>query len=158
MTCKACQGEWPIADHRLGDCGVTQAYLFDDQYFEGWTVLVLKQHATELFQLSTTDRGRLIEEVSAVAKALSTVYQANKINYELLGNQLPHIHWHLIPRGARDPAPNEPVWRVRHVPVSLGRDALVSQLELLRGELHRTLPGFVTDTMSDGVERRSRLE
>lgn len=55
-----------------------------------------------------------------------------KINYELLGNQLPHIHWHLIPRLSQDPAPLEPVWRIAHEPVRLEGDALASVIDRLR--------------------------
>jgi diadenosine tetraphosphate (Ap4A) HIT family hydrolase len=41
------------------------------------------------------------------------------MNYELLGNQVPHIHWHLIPRLATDPDPRWPVWRLPHAPARL---------------------------------------
>ena len=115
-TCKACQGTWPQADHFIADLGLSQAYLHEDQFFKGWTVVVFRRHATELFQLAPTERIQLMEEVSLVAKTLAQVFNARKINYELLGNQLPHIHWHLIPRLATDPAPLEPVWRVQHEP------------------------------------------
>ena len=102
------------------------------QFFPGWTVLVLKQHATELFDLSRTDRSNLIEEVSAVASVLAGEWQAVKINYELLGNQLPHIHWHVIPRLPEDPAPLEPVWRISHEPLALSPRDLISVIERLR--------------------------
>lgn len=117
--CIACLGAWPAPHLRIADCGLTIAYLHEDQFFEGWTVLLFKRHATELFHLTEEERRRLIEEVSAVGEVLSKRYQAIKINYELLGNQLPHIHWHLIPRRPDDPAPLEPVWRVAHQPVAL---------------------------------------
>jgi diadenosine tetraphosphate (Ap4A) HIT family hydrolase len=112
--CKACQGKWPREDHFISDLGLSKAYLHDDQFFPGWTIVVFNRHATELFHLSSTERIQLMEEVNLVAKTLAQVYGAKKINYELLGNQLPHIHWHLIPRLANDPAPLEPVWRVQH--------------------------------------------
>jgi diadenosine tetraphosphate (Ap4A) HIT family hydrolase len=67
--------------------------------------------------LAPTERIQLMEEVNKVANALAQAYGAKKINYELLGNQLPHIHWHIIPRLANDPSPMEPVWRVPHEPV-----------------------------------------
>ena len=118
-TCKACLGSWPRENHFIADLGLSNAYLHEDQFFPGWTVLVLKHHATELFQLAPTERIQLMEEVNLVAKTLSQVYEAKKINYELLGNQLPHIHWHVIPRLASDPAPLEPVWQVPHAAVSL---------------------------------------
>jgi diadenosine tetraphosphate (Ap4A) HIT family hydrolase len=118
-SCKACQGTWPRSDHFIADLGLTKIYLHEDQFFRGWIVAVFQRHATELFHLAPTERFQLIEEVSMVAKAMTEAFDAKKINYELLGNQLPHIHWHLIPRLATDPAPLEPVWRVTHVPVLL---------------------------------------
>lgn len=131
-ACKACDGAWPGRNHFIADCELTRAYLHDDQFFPGWTVLVLKHHATELFHLSRHERNRLMEEVSGVAALLAQEWQAVKINYELLGNQLPHIHWHLIPRLPGDPAPLEPVWRIAHEPVRLAPDALASAIGRLR--------------------------
>lgn len=128
-ACKACQGTWPRPDHFIAELGLTKAYLHDDQFFPGWTVLVFQRHATELFHLALTERFQLIEEVTLVAKTLAEVFQAKKINYELLGNQLPHIHWHLIPRLAADPAPLEPVWRVPHEPTLLSGEALQHGLQ-----------------------------
>ena len=135
MTCKACAGEWPSKDHWIADFGLTKAYLFDDQFFPGWTVLVLKRHATELFDLTKDERSRLIEEVSEVALALTMAFEPVKINYELLGNQLPHIHWHVIPRLAGDPAPRDAVWTVRHEPKRLPANDLQEQLSRIRSHL-----------------------
>ncbi len=116
-TCKACGGYWPGKEYLIADLGLSKAYLHDDQFFRGWTVVVFKRHATELFQLAPTERIQLMEEVNLVAKTLAQVFDAKKINYELLGNQLPHIHWHIIPRLTADPAPLEPVWLVQHKPI-----------------------------------------
>ena len=97
-VCRACQGSWPKEDHFIADLGFSKAYLHDDQFFPGWTVVVFKRHATEMFHLAPTERIQLMEEVNLVAKVVAQVFEAKKINYELLGNQLPHIHWHVIPR------------------------------------------------------------
>ncbi len=121
--CVACAGAWPPAANRIADCGVATAYLHDDQFFPGWTVLVLNRHATELFELAAAERATLMDEVARLADALAREFDAVKINYALLGNQLPHIHWHVIPRGAHDPAPREAVWAVAHVPVAPGAHA-----------------------------------
>lgn len=127
----ACRRTWPREDHFIADLGLSKAYLHDDQFFPGWTVLVFQRHATELFQLAPTERFQLIEEVNRVAKTVAEIYQAQKINYELLGNQLPHIHWHIIPRSANDPAPLEPVWRVPHSPLRLTGAALHEAIDRL---------------------------
>ncbi len=133
--CTACRGTWPRPDHFLEDLGLSKAYLHEDQFFPGWTVLVFPRHVTELFQLTPPERVQLIEEVSLVAGALSEIYHAKKINYELLGNQLPHIHWHVIPRLPNDPAPLEPVWRVPHPPVHLTGVMLQHTIDRVRSAL-----------------------
>ena len=43
------------------------------------------------------------------ARALIQFYKPLKMNYETLGNSLPHLHTHLVPRYAdNDPAPGRP--------------------------------------------------
>lgn len=138
-NCKACTGTWPRPDHFLADLGSSKAYLHDDQFFPGWTVLIFHRHATELFQLAASERSQLVEEVSRVANVLSEIYQAKKINYELLGNQLPHIHWHVIPRLPDDPAPLEPVWRIPHTPVLLTGSMLQHTIDRVRSTLLKNL-------------------
>lgn len=134
-SCKACERAWPSPDQFIADLGLTKLYLHDDQFFPGWTVAVFQRHATELFQLAPTERYQLIEEVTLAAKTLAEAFDAKKINYELLGNQLPHIHWHLIPRLATDPAPLEPVWRVAHEPVRLSPSALQQTIQRIQARL-----------------------
>ncbi|HKZ06802.1 MAG TPA: HIT family protein [Methylomirabilota bacterium] len=138
MTASACElcervageGELFIAD--LDAC---RAYLNPDQFFPGWVFVVLRWHATELYELSTVERARLIEDVNRMAEALCVVYQPVKMNYELLGNQVPHVHWHLIPRLADDPEPRWPVWRVQHEPAPLPPAEVASRIESIRRAL-----------------------
>lgn len=134
-ACKACQGAWPRPDHFIADLGLTKIYLHEDQFFAGWTVALFQRHATELFHLAPTERFQMIEEVTMVANALADSFGAIKINYELLGNQMPHIHWHLIPRLASDPAPLEPVWRVTHEPLTPAAPERQARIERIRTRL-----------------------
>ena len=133
--CPACGGRWPRADHRIADLGPAIAYLNEDQFFPGWTVLVLKRHAIELFHLEPDERSRLIEVVSALARGLAEAFGAVKMNYELLGNQIPHIHWHIVPRLGDDPAPRVPAWVVQHAPRSLAAPELQARLHTIREHL-----------------------
>jgi len=135
VACPACAGLWPAPEQRIGDCGSTVAYLHDDQFFPGWTVLLLKRHATELWQLDPGERATLIEEVSRMARALGTAFEAAKLNYELLGNQIGHIHWHLVPRRTDDPAPRLPVWSVEHAPRRLSADEIAARVATIRAHL-----------------------
>jgi diadenosine tetraphosphate (Ap4A) HIT family hydrolase len=135
QTCPACAGQWPSPEQRIADCGSTIAYLHDDQFFAGWTFLVLKRHATELWQLDAAERGRLIEEVTRVARAVSVAFGAAKMNYELLGNAIAHIHWHLVPRRADDPSPRAPVWTVDHTPQRLTATEMAERIALICSHL-----------------------
>jgi diadenosine tetraphosphate (Ap4A) HIT family hydrolase len=135
--CRACRGEWPAADTFIADCGPARAYLNADQFFPGWTVLVLNRHATELWELAPGERHALVDSVSEVARALADLYAAVKMNYELLGNQLPHIHWHLVPRRADDPVPRQPVWTHAHEPRALPPAEQRARIDAIRARLAR---------------------
>src|SRR5262249_9027259 len=49
-------------------------------------------------------------EMCLLAAAIEACFRPDKLNYELLGNQVPHLHWHLFPRSRRDPHALKPVW------------------------------------------------
>jgi diadenosine tetraphosphate (Ap4A) HIT family hydrolase len=78
-----------------------------------------------------------MEEVSGVAQALKLAFDARKVNYALFGNLVPHVHWHLIPRLAADPAPHEAVFAVSHEPIRLGRIERADRIARIRGRLGR---------------------
>ena len=80
------------------------------QYFHGYCVVVARYHATELSQLSAPLRHGFFDEVCLVAWAIEQCFRPHKLNYELLGNQVPHLHWHLFPRYRDDPDVMQPVW------------------------------------------------
>ena len=134
-ACPACSGQWSSNGRQIAEFATSVAYLGEDQFFPGWCVLVLKRHATELWQLAQDERGALMDEVTRVAQALAAVFDAVKMNYELLGNQVPHIHWHLIPRRADDPAPLEPAWRVAHAPRALSAAETAERIARIRAAL-----------------------
>jgi diadenosine tetraphosphate (Ap4A) HIT family hydrolase len=45
-----------------------------------------------------------------LARAVEECFRPHKLNYELLGNQVPHLHWHVVPRYADDPDRLDPIW------------------------------------------------
>jgi len=106
-----------------------------DQYFPGYTLLFTKQHVTELFHLDRAVRSGLMEEVSRAAEALFTLFQPDKINYELLGNMVPHIHWHLVPRHAGEPLWPRPIWSEPHNELPLSPEEYRERIESIRGVL-----------------------
>jgi diadenosine tetraphosphate (Ap4A) HIT family hydrolase len=136
-ACTACGGRWPDPGDRIAELRESVLYLHADQFFPGWSVLVLRRHATELFELDPDERARLMDEVSEVARALKLTFGARKVNYALFGNLVPHAHWHLIPRLATDPAPTEPVFAISHEPVRLGEVERADRIARIRDRLGR---------------------
>lgn len=114
------------------------------QYYRGYCVLVLRKHATELSALSAEERRQFLEEMSLTARAIELAFRPKKMNYEMLGNQVPHMHWHLIPRYPDDLEALQAIWlpveraptdpmlasRLRGEPASRGETA-----DLLRQQL-----------------------
>lgn len=80
------------------------------QYHTGYCILFSRNHAEELHHLAAAERQAFLEEMTLLARAIATTFQPRKMNYELLGNQVPHLHWHLFPRRADDPEILKPVW------------------------------------------------
>ena len=76
----------------------------DNQHFYGYTLFLYKNHGnkTELFHLDNTERAKFLEEMTKVAEAVSKAFNAEKMNYELLGMGDAHLHWHLFPRKSGD--------------------------------------------------------
>ena len=84
--------------------------LGDHQRFKGYTLFLCKKHVTELYHLDHNFKMKYLEEMSLVAEAVQKVFNAEKMNYELLGNGDTHVHWHLFPRNTGDTPQKGPVW------------------------------------------------
>ncbi len=82
--------------------------LGDYQFFKGYTLFLCKNHVFELHELESEFKNKFLQEMAMVAEAVCETFNPKKLNYELLGNEYPHLHWHLIPRYENDPLPNKP--------------------------------------------------
>jgi diadenosine tetraphosphate (Ap4A) HIT family hydrolase len=80
------------------------------QYYHGCCFLVARSHASELNQLPEKERIAYFNEMCLLARAIEAAFHPRKLNYELLGNQVAHLHWHLFPRYDQDPDALKPVW------------------------------------------------
>jgi diadenosine tetraphosphate (Ap4A) HIT family hydrolase len=145
---RAERGENPFAVVRTATGYVNLAEV---QYHEGYTIFVAKQCVNELHEMSPTERDVHLHEMAVVAEAVFTEFQPRKLNYELLGNGAPHVHWHLFPRHADDPRPRGPVWEDSRFRRALdgGASPDPERLATLRGRLRAAL-----DETDLTIERR----
>lgn len=100
--------------------------------FPGFCRVIYKAHVREMSDLPAAERRHLLDVVLATEQAVRTVQQPDKMNLASLGNVVPHLHWHVIPRWHDDSHFPAPIWTVaqragasrRTVDKALLRDAL----------------------------------
>ncbi|TFV92123.1 HIT family protein [Oxalobacteraceae bacterium OM1] len=102
--------------------------LVDDARYPGFCRVIWNEHVREMTDLSTADRAILIAAVWQVEEAVREVMQPHKMNVASLGNMVPHVHWHVIPRYEDDAHFPDPIWaQVRRTTPSaaLGRRTML---------------------------------
>lgn len=109
MLCPLCEKlrELP-AEQLVWQFPHSVAFLGPWQYYTGYCVLVARSHFTELHQMPAV--AGFVEEMVTVERAIAAAFAPRKMNCESLGNQVPHLHWHLFPRRADDPETLKPTW------------------------------------------------
>ena len=115
----------------------------DHQRFEGYSLLLCKEHATELSQLAPDFRAAFLRDMAVTAEAVQNAFHPDKLNYELLGAGIGrHMHWHIFPRRRGDTEKPGPVWLTkdmndeRYIPSA---EKLEEMTTLLGQELDRLL-------------------
>ena len=76
--------------------------LADEPDFPGFTRVVWQAHVAEMTDLPPDGRARLLDAVLAVEAAMRAALRPDKVNLASLGNAVPHLHWHVVPRFADD--------------------------------------------------------
>ena len=88
---------------------VSDAYLQKAGVQRGYSVVIWRgRHVAEPTELTEQEASAYWLEVLRVGRALEAHLRPVKLNYDLLGNSLPHLHTHVIPRYADDPRPGWP--------------------------------------------------
>ncbi len=68
----------------------------------GSCALFLRRHAVELHELDADEAAAYMRDVQRVSRAVKAATGAVKMNYEIHGNTVPHLHMHLFPRTPGD--------------------------------------------------------
>ncbi|MBR1175364.1 HIT family protein [Bradyrhizobium sp. KB893862 SZCCT0404] len=128
---EAIRATYPVEVARLR---VSRWFLGANQYVRGYSILVLDRHAIELYDLDTTVRQAFTEDMADAGQALGRVLKPIKMNFELLGNVVPHLHCHLKPRHRHDRPAHARIFQ------DAQREQMpLTQLEQLAGELRLEL-------------------
>ena len=112
---------------------VSDAYLVRADIQRGLSVVVWRgRHVVEPTELADEEAAAYGREVLRVSRALLAVLEPVKLNYDVLGNSVPHLHTHLVPRYADDPRPGWPFPFPEADPPPVAEERLMADVEALR--------------------------
>jgi len=112
---------------------VSDAYLQKADIQRGYSVVIWRgRHVAEPTELSGDEASQYWQELLEVGRRLERTLEPVKLNYDILGNSLPHLHTHVIPRYAEDPRPGWPFPFPEDEPGPIGEEAFRRDLKALR--------------------------
>lgn len=116
---------------------VADGYLQKSGPTAGYSVVIFRgRHVGAPQEMNRDEHAAFWTEVGIVAEALEALYRPIHLNFQILGNQDPHVHVHIVPRYDPDPAPSMPLpaeaWSASR---RLGEVDLANQIKTLRGVL-----------------------
>jgi diadenosine tetraphosphate (Ap4A) HIT family hydrolase len=89
---------------KVATLGASTLYLDRNQTYRGHCQLVFDQrHVEGLEHLQAGEHQALMNDLRCAAQAICAVVRPDRMNYCSLGNVVPHLHWHLVPRYRADP-------------------------------------------------------
>jgi diadenosine tetraphosphate (Ap4A) HIT family hydrolase len=98
-------------EHRVATLSISSLYLNLTQTYRGHCTLIFDaRHACQLDQLTRAERTAFATDLLDAHGAVMSVVRPDHINLELLGNVVPHLHWHIVPRYFSDPRWGMPIW------------------------------------------------
>lgn len=108
FVCPVCSfGLWlPLAKLKVSVLG-----LYDDARFPGRCILALNNHVEDFSIIESRVACDFFQDCQRAARAIQVALNVTRINIAILGNEIAHVHFHLIPRRPHDePIPNRPPW------------------------------------------------
>lgn len=111
---------------------LSDAYLQRRNVQRGYTVVVWRgRHVAEPTELDADEAAQYWLEVLEVGRRIERHLEPVKLNYETLGNSMPHLHTHVMPRYALDPRPEWPFPYPEEAP-PIDEAAFRADVEVLR--------------------------
>jgi len=110
QTCPLCLSPGGAPLWRDDHCRVVAVEGAEAEAFPGFCRVVWNAHVAEMSDLTATERVHLWTVVAAVETAVRRTVCPDKINLASLGNVVPHLHWHVIPRWRDDSHFPAPIW------------------------------------------------
>ena len=106
----------PRPDHtavwiKIRSLATSTLYLDRNQTYRGHCQLVFdRRHVVGLENLTADEFAGVTADLRTAARAIVEACRPDLMNYASLGNVMPHLHWHLVPRYRTDPRWGGPIY------------------------------------------------
>ena len=111
--CPLCAPRAESNDHwdLIATLSISSLYLAKNQTYRGQCQLTFDaRHVARLDELTADEYAALAGDLFLAQHAVVRAMNPDHVNIESLGNVVPHLHWHIIPRYIDDPRWGMPIW------------------------------------------------
>jgi len=109
MSCPLCN---PTNENVIKNNDLFRVILVDE--IPGFVRIILNKHVAEFSDLSFDEYEQISKEVYKIEKIVRDTIKPDKINIASLGNYVPHLHIHIIPRFKKDSWFPDSIWSNPH--------------------------------------------
>jgi len=121
--------EWDL----IARLSISSLYLARNQTYRGQCLLIFDpRHAARPDELSALEWAAFSADLHTSVRGVVHALQPDHVNVASLGNVVPHLHWHVIPRYLGDPRWGAPIWTTAGTDMPDERLADSERAELLR--------------------------
>ena len=113
---RTCPFDRPRADYDdqiylVRKLSVSSLFLARNQTYRGHCMLIFDLgHVLRIDQLSPEAWAAQATDIKLAQTAVFAAVAPDHINVASLGNVVPHLHWHIVPRYKNDPRWGDPIW------------------------------------------------
>jgi|SRR6185437_11175082 len=105
--------------------------LVNDDFYPGYIRLILNRHIAEMTDIDSLEAHKIFSALLIIERQIRETFNPDKINLACLGNMVPHLHWHIIPRYKNDRHFPNPIWGEITNPKYLVPNYLTNSLQKL---------------------------
>lgn len=103
MDCFFCEPSQALRDNTFYKGIFWDIILHPSGVYLARSSIVLKRHATEEFDLQPDELEESTRLRHGLDKLIREEFGSEKCHYHFAGVEVPHAHWHIIPRYPKDP-------------------------------------------------------
>jgi len=116
--------------HFIKELKLCHVRLNDNSKFP-WLMLIPKRaKVSQILDLKRKDQIQLLNEIQHCSKQMKRHFKCANLNVEKVGNIVPQLHIHIVPRHKKDPTWPLSIWVIKGKPYT--KVALASMIDKLK--------------------------